>query len=117
MHGEHGFSWLALIPGLEHAPSHVVHSIFITLLLVITMWIARMSLQSATREGDGVLVPADRMTYRNFFEIISERLYGLVESVMGHHDAKIYYPFIGTLFVYIFSSNFISLIPGRSRTR
>jgi len=114
MHGEHSFSWLALIPGLEHAPTHVVHSIFITLLLLVTMTIARMSLSSATRAGDGVLIPASTMTYRNFFEIIAERLYVLVESVMGQHDAKIYYPFIGTLFVYIFTANFISLIPGFS---
>lgn len=115
MHSEHhGFSWLALIPGLDHAPSHVVTAIFVSLLLIVTMLVARLQLKSAMAAPGGGLIPPAKMTYRNFFEILAEKLYGLVESVMGHHDAKIYYPFIGTLFIFIFTSNIISMIPGFS---
>ena len=63
------------------------------------------------------LVPDAKMTYRNFFEIIAESLYRLTESVMGHHEAPIYFPLIGTLFIYILTCNLMGLIPGRSCLR
>ena len=66
------------------------------------------------RKAETALVPAPTVTYRNIFEIISERLYVLCEGVMGEHDAKIYFPFIGTLFVFVFTCNIIGLIPGFS---
>jgi len=63
------------------------------------------------REDQG-LVPDAKLTYKNFFEIIAESLYGLTENVIGHHDAATYFPVVGTLFVFIFTSNLIGLIPG-----
>ena len=47
-----------------------------------------------------------------FFEILAESLYNLTESVIGHHDTPTYFPVIGTLFVFIFFSNLLGLIPG-----
>jgi F-type H+-transporting ATPase subunit a len=67
---------------------------------------------SAMKKPDGGLVPDAKMTYKNFFEIVAESLYGLTESVIGHHDAPIYFPIVGTLFVFIFVSNALGLIPG-----
>jgi F-type H+-transporting ATPase subunit a len=43
---------------------------------------------------------------------LAEKLYGLTESVIGHHDAPLYFPVIGSLFVFIFTCNLIGLIPG-----
>jgi F-type H+-transporting ATPase subunit a len=51
-------------------------------------------------------------TFKNFFEIIAESLFKLTENVIGHHDAPIYYPVVGTLFVFVFVSNLLGLIPG-----
>jgi F-type H+-transporting ATPase subunit a len=112
MHSEHGFNWLNLIPGLHEAPNHVVMAILVSLVLVITTLVARSQLTRAMRASDGGLVPDAKLTYRNFFEIVAEGLYGLTENVIGHHDAPIYFPVIGTLFVFIFTSNLIGLIPG-----
>ncbi|MCM2278013.1 MAG: F0F1 ATP synthase subunit A [Oligoflexia bacterium] len=112
MHEEHAFTWISLIPGLNHAPNHVVMAALVALMLLITTFIARGQLLSVMKMTDGGLVPESRLTFRNFFEIVAEKLYALTESVIGHHDAPIYFPVIGTLFVFIFTSNLIGLIPG-----
>jgi F-type H+-transporting ATPase subunit a len=62
--------------------------------------------------SEGGIVPEPKLTYRNFFEIVAESLYRLTESIIGRHDAPTYFPLIGTLFVFIFTSNIFGLIPG-----
>lgn len=109
---EHGFLWYSQIPGLEHAPSHVVHAILVGLLMVVTMTVAQFSLSKAHKSKNGAIIPANTLTYRNFFEILAEKLFGLSEQVLGLHDARQFYPFIGTLFCFIFFSNLIGSIPG-----
>lgn len=112
MHEGHGFNWLSLIPGLEHAPNHVVMAILVAAVLVVTTLIARSQLAGAMKGADGGLVPHSRLSFLNFFEIIAENLYGLTESVIGHHEAPVYYPVIGSMFVFIFTCNIVGLIPG-----
>lgn len=110
MHGEHEpFTWLGHIPGLEHYPIHITTSIFVLALLVILGAVATMKLRAA---GDNAIIPEGKLTFRNFFDLIAEKLYGLCENVMGAHDAEKYFPVIGTLFIFIFSCNLIGLIPG-----
>ena len=112
MHHEHNFTWLSLIPGLDHYPSHVVISIFIGVFLVIATAVARLQLMARLKsEGEGI-IPEPKMTYRNFFEIVSEQLYKMTENVLGEHDAPIYFPVIGSIFIFIFVSNLVGLIPG-----
>jgi F-type H+-transporting ATPase subunit a len=105
------FTWLSFI-GLGHFPSHVVMAVIVAATLVLTTLVARAQLTAVVRSADGGLVPDSKMTYRNFFEIIAENLYSLTQSVIGHHDAPIYFPVIGTVFVFIFVSNLLGLIPG-----
>jgi len=112
MHEEHAFNWLDQISELIRQPVHVTTAIAVALLLLATTFVARTQLMSAMATADGALVPDPRLTFRNFFEIVAEALYGLTENVIGHHDAPIYYPLVGTLFVFIFASNILGLIPG-----
>ncbi len=112
MHGEHGFNWLHLIPGLETAPSHVVMAIIVTALLMFTTLVASLQLNRVMSTPEGALVPPSKWTFRNFFEIIAENLYKITESVLGHHDAPHYFPVVGSLFLFIFVSNLVGLIPG-----
>lgn len=112
MHEEHGLNVIHYIPILKNFPSHVGMTILISLLLVMTTWLARVHLYRVMKSPDGGLVPEPKMSYRNFFEVIAENLFVLVENVIGHHDAPIYFPVIGSLFVFIFTSNLIGLIPG-----
>jgi len=112
MHEGHGFNFIQLIPGLNQLHNHVAMAIIVSVILVLTTFVARNQLFRVMKTAEGGLVPDSTMTYRNFFEIIAENLYGLTESVIGHHDAPIYFPVIGTLFVFIFTCNIIGLIPG-----
>lgn len=98
--------------GLDQYPSHVVMAIFAAVVLVLATLVARAQLNAVMRAPDGGLVPESKLTYRNFFEIVAESLFSLTESVIGQHDAPIYFPVIGTLFVFIFFSNILGLIPG-----
>ena len=106
------YSFLRLIPGLEHTPIHVTAAVIVSVILVVTTFIARGQLMSVMRSSGGGIVPDERLTYRNFFEILAEKLYGLTESVLGEHNAKVYFPVVGSLFVFIFGCNIFGLIPG-----
>jgi F-type H+-transporting ATPase subunit a len=75
-------------------------------------WVARVQLLRVMQVEDGGLIPESKLTFRNFFEIIAENLYKLTEMVMGEHDAAYYFPAIGTMFLFIFTSNLVGLIPG-----
>ena len=111
MHEEHGFNILHHIPVIQDLPNHVVMTAFAIVLLIVTTFVARVQLLSVMRSSGGGLVPEGKLTYRNFFEIVAESLFRMTESVIGHHEAPIYYPVIGTLFVFVFLSNILGLIP------
>lgn len=49
---------------------------------------------------------------QNFFELVVEFLYGRVEGIVGSKQAKLAFPLLGTLFIYILVSNWFGLIPG-----
>lgn len=112
MHEEHGFNWIHYVPFLNALPVHVAMALLIGAVLVFCTFVARTQLLRTMQTPDGALVPEDRLTFRNFFEIVAENLYKLTEMVLGHHDAPIYFPVIGTLFIFIFTANLIGLIPG-----
>jgi F-type H+-transporting ATPase subunit a len=111
-HGEHSFTWLSLVPGLEHTPNHVVMAVGVVVGLTALTAVASLQLKSRMKNMEVALVPEPQLTYRNFFEILAEKLYGIVEQVLGKHEAPVYFPLIGTLFVFIFTCNLFGLIPG-----
>ena len=49
---------------------------------------------------------------QTFIEVIIEGLYGIVESMTGAMKAKLFFPLIGTFFIFILFSNWSGLIPG-----
>jgi F-type H+-transporting ATPase subunit a len=110
---EHGFNWLSLIPGFEvHEYGHVFMATAVVAMVIIAGLIARMQLNAAKKREDEGLVPDAKLTFRNFFEILAEKLYGLAVNVMGKHGAEKYFPIVGALFIFIFASNLIGMIPG-----
>jgi F-type H+-transporting ATPase subunit a len=112
MHEEHGFRWLDYVPGLNQLENHVAMAILVSVVLLVTTFVARGKLLRSMASPDGGLVPEPKLTYRNFFDLVAEGLYGLTETVIGPHDAPVFFPVIGCLFVFIFASNLIGLIPG-----
>lgn len=110
MHESAPFTWLSLF-GVQEATEHVVMAVLVGAVLVLTTVIAAAQVKRALTSESG-LIPDEKLTYKNFFEIIAEQLYKLTESVIGHHDAPLFFPVIGSMFVFIFTSNLIGLVPG-----
>lgn len=108
----HGFTWISQVPGLDHFPNHVAMTILVGGVLAVSTFVASAQLKGVMAKPDGGLIPEPKINFRNFFEIIAEKLYGLTSSVIGHHNAPKYFPIIGTLFLFIFASNMVGLIPG-----
>ncbi len=109
--GHHGFSFYHLLPnGEENA--HVYGAVAVSAVVLLTSGLAARKLAAARKGSDQGLVPDAKVTLRNFFEIVAESLYRLVENTMGSHDAKKFYPFIGAIFMFIFVSNLSGLLPG-----
>lgn len=113
MHEKHGFEWISLIPGLGHAPSHVVTAILVALVLIVFGTFAAMKARKAvSAANEEALIPEEKLSVKGFFELLAEGLYQLTEMVLGKHEAERMYPMIGTLFLFIFACNMIGLIPG-----
>lgn len=108
----HGFLWAEHLPGLNLLPTHVATSLLVAVLLIVTTWMARLQLSRVMKQVDGGIIPDSKLTFRNFFEILAEKLYAFTESVLGRKEAAVFFPFIGTLFLFIFSMNIIGLFPG-----
>jgi F-type H+-transporting ATPase subunit a len=49
---------------------------------------------------------------QSFVEFVIESLYGVVESIAGSAKAKVFFPMVGTLFLFILFSNWSGLLPG-----
>jgi len=71
--------------------------------LGIVLWFARKATKNMS------LVPHKA---QNTFEFVIEFLYGQVENIVGAKQAKLAFPLLGTLFLYILVSNWFGLLPG-----
>jgi F-type H+-transporting ATPase subunit a len=105
---EHGFTWMQIIPGLNHLPDHVATAGVVTAALIGTALLARRQL---ARAGDAAVVPDGTLTARNFYEVFVEQFTGLVDGIVGR-DSRQYVPLYGAIFLFILANNLIGLIPG-----
>lgn len=71
--------------------------------LGLVLWFARKATRKMT------LVPHKA---QNFMEFVVEFLYGQVEAIAGAKQAKLAFPLLCTLFIYILVSNWFGLLPG-----
>lgn len=86
--------------------------------VLITMLVLAFVIYGATQfkrglaSADGGLVPPRRMNIRNFFEVMAESVYGMVEGALGEKHARRFFPLIGTFWLFILFGNLIGLFPG-----
>lgn len=109
MEHEVHFSWFHFVPVLRDYPNHIVSAGLVAVILVVFTLLARIALLTAKPES--LLVPASKLSFVGFFDIVTEALYKLTESVLGK-DAKKFVPITGALFLFIFISNLLGLLPG-----
>ncbi|MBE7448210.1 MAG: F0F1 ATP synthase subunit A [Kofleriaceae bacterium] len=89
----------------------LTHVLITALVLGFVVWGA-LKFQAGMAGAGGGLVPARRMTFGNFFEVMAETVYGMVEGTMGEKNARRFFPLIGTLWLFILFGNLIGLVPG-----
>lgn len=109
MHHEAHFSWFQYVPFLAQFPYHVVAASAVALFLVVFSLLGRAALAG----NKGALVPSESLSFFGFFDLVAEGLYKLSENILGD-AAKEYLPLVGTLFLYVFISNIMGLLPGFS---
>ncbi|MCB0326614.1 MAG: F0F1 ATP synthase subunit A [Bdellovibrionales bacterium] len=104
----HPFTWFEhLLPGVTHENLHMFTSGFIALLLAVAAFVVYPRMKHAAK----AVIPDGHFSLRNFFELLVGMLDQLAKDVIGHGHRK-YLPFIGTMFIFIFFSNLVGLIPG-----
>lgn len=89
--------------------AHVMVAALVALLLILGAfrYHSRISLKNKDR-----LIPDEKLTIRNIFELIMEATLSIAEGVMGPKKAIKYFPLVGTLVFFILFNNLIGLVPG-----
>ena len=86
--------------------------VLVTLLVIAFVIYGALQFKKGLASADGGLVPPRRMNLRNFFEVMAESVYGMVEGAMGEKNARKYFPLIGAFWLFILFGNLIGLFPG-----
>jgi F-type H+-transporting ATPase subunit a len=108
------FSWLMFIPaiGHDHELLAIAHSWMVVAFLIVLALMVNGRIKKAkdnlTRED---LVPDDHLNLRSAWEFYVESILGMMRGQMGD-NARPYFWLVGTLFIYIFCSNLMGLLPG-----
>jgi F-type H+-transporting ATPase subunit a len=89
----------------------LTHVLVTLLVIAFTIW-GGLAFLRGTKSADKGIVPPRKMNLRNFFEYMTESVYGMVEGAMGEKQAARFFPLIGALWFFILFSNLIGLIPG-----
>lgn len=81
----------------ESALAFITNSVLVGLLVLgIVLWFSKKATKNMT------LVPHKA---QNFMELVVEFLYNRVVGIVGEKQAKLAFPLLGTLFIYILVSN------------
>ena len=89
-------------PPILHLPGIPDHVTYTWLVMIILAGIAFMASRRVQLVPRGV---------QNVMEVVLEQMQGMIDDVMGP-EGRPYLPFIGTLGLFIFVANLMSLVPG-----
>lgn len=107
-HAAGGFTWLSGIAHAIHVPEHVLTFILVGLFITLIGLIYRSKISKV----NNLVIPDRGISVRNIVELFGNFIYGQVKQIIGEKQAPHYFPFICTIFILIFVSNLIGLIPG-----
>lgn len=116
-----GFSWFHLIPAVDHDTllpfmEHdfvFVHTILVCVGLIGFAVLARMGLEAAKkRPGIEAWTADEGLTVRTIAELIADVVRGFMSGMLSAKDVKFFFPLVSAIFVYVFTCNILSIIPG-----
>lgn len=108
------FAWFMLLPpvGHDHDMVAIAHSWLVVAVLLLAAVMVSGKIKRATANlSQSDLIPEDHLTLRNGFEMYVEAIYGMMANLLGP-QARQHFWLIGTVFIYIFCSNFLGVLPG-----
>ena len=105
-----GFTWISQIIHKWHLPiaEHTFGFILIGALLILAGIVYRARIVRVAN----VIIPDKGITFRNIVEAYGQFIYSQCRMVLGEKQAPRYFSFIATVFIIIYLSNMIGLIPG-----
>jgi F-type H+-transporting ATPase subunit a len=106
---EHGFTWFSLLPFIADDPERQL--IFTTIFIAAVLFIISVRVFNSIKKSPTPLIPPQKISFRNFFELVIQGAVNIMKDIIGHHAEK-YLPLIGSLFVFILFCNLLGLIPG-----
>jgi len=90
-------------------PAVIVGTLFVFALLLLAASRARRTLL----DHETALVPEEKVSLRNVFEIVIEAILFLMNDIIGH-NARRFLPLIGSIALFVLVGNLLGLIPGFS---
>ncbi len=119
-HASGGFTWVTQfgqavgIDSLFHVgDKHLHYDHILTFLIVLVLLLGiGFYYRAKTASMDKAIVPDKGITLRNIIELYGSFIYAQVRAVLGEKDAPKYFPYVATVFIVIFISNMIGLVPG-----
>lgn len=110
-----GFTWINTALHAFHLDAlahdwHIITLALVGLILITLGVIYRAKVSSLNVEQ--TVIPDKGITLRNLVEMYGSFIYTQCRAVLGEHEAPKYFKFISFLFITIFISNVIGLIPG-----
>lgn len=103
-----GFTWLGPVAHALHVADHVIGLLLIAFILIVSGLVYRSKLAKVSN----VIIPDKGITFRNIIELYGSFIYSQCKAVLGEDEAPKYFKFVATIFITIFLSNLIGLIPG-----
>ena len=114
-----GFTWLSSIAkasGIEEAfhnqEIHHFEHILTFLVIGLFLLVSALVYNSKTKDLDAAAIPEKGITFKNITEMYGAFIYTQCRAVLGEKSAPKYFSFVATIFILIFLSNAIGLIPG-----
>lgn len=103
-----GFTWLGSLSHTLHIPGHTLTLLMIGAILLSIGFLYRSKIAKVS----DVVIPDSTITLRSIVELYGDFIYGQCKAIIGEKEAPKYFSFISTIFILIFISNLIGLIPG-----
>lgn len=114
-----GFTWLSqaskgtMVEEVFHG-QHIHHfeHVLTFILIGIILFVSALIYRKQTSSLESTVVPQRGITFRNIVDMYGNFIMAQCRSVLGEKEAPKYFKFVATIFILIFLSNAIGLIPG-----
>ena len=104
---DHGFTWFSLIPYISESPDRQL--VLTTVFVAAILFFLCRSVLSAIKKSSNPLIPKEKITLQNFFEVVIQTTLSILKDIIGPSAEK-YLPLIGGLFIFILFCNFVDFI-------